>query len=513
MFQISRWLSLYWFVLLPLVSWSATAFLYRVHRRNLGIHKISGWFLIALIANQVFVSLLILSVLYETGLWPPIGALFAGLVTGLAAYWASPRPPDSTHDGRRDIQSVVEMVKSTSIFLLAVAIGGYVLSQQVVRWAGFWWIIPALISPLLIISWAGKRPWLALLLLILIPLTFGWQAIQLNQALPPGQWSTPMTSASCSSTVQLDLDRKYAWCTDETTGQVYRFSPRTGLVYQGHQIEYGSQVFTANANQAWIMQNPVKGLVLVENESQMQIKINLARQGAVDREGRLWVIDVSGFLWVSMNGEQWNRMKAADGLLNNTANVIKISPDGSVWVGSVGGVSILSPGQSTWQHITRDDGLPGSVIGFAFGANGATWYLWETISAYQENRRWGVSRWQESRWKHVELGVQTGLDTPSSQHAVAVDDWGRVWFVAPSYKQHTNYLGVLTPDRGVVALYTLGPFHIVPRGFPIPGFHGVVDDGNGGIFLYNPEFAPLRHWRPDQEYQEYKPCSEPCIIA
>ena len=513
MFQFSHWIGIYWFVFIPSISWLATILHYRIHSRNHAVNKTSRWLLIALIANQVYVSLLITSSLFETVLWPAIGALFSALIVGFAAYRASSCIPRSLQGGLHTSQMISETEKSKIPFLLAVAISAYVLSQQVVRWPGLWLIMLALISPLLITPRLGKRLLLAPLMLMLIALAFGWQSLKLREALPPGRWDTPMTSASCSSTVQLDLDRQHAWCADEATGQVYRFSPRTGFVNQEHLVEYGSQAFTGNENKVWIMQNPVRGLVLVDNDSQFQVKINLARQGAVDQQGKLWVIDVSGFLWVSERGEEWNRIKATDGLLDNTANFVKVSTDGSVWIGSVSGVSILAPGQSIWRHITRNDGLPGSVIGFAFDTNGATWFLWEAISAYQENRRWGVSHWQGSQWKHFELGIKTGLDIPSSQHALAIDGLGRVWFVAPSYKQHTNYLGIITPYSGVIALYNLGPFDLIPTGFPIPGSHGVVDDGNGGIFLYNPTFAPIRHWRPDQKYPEYNPCPQPCMIA
>jgi streptogramin lyase len=311
----------------------------------------------------------------------------------------------------------------------------------------------------------------------------------------------------------MELDRDYAWCTQETTGQIYRFSPRTGFVDQEFHIAYGSQVLSGNETQAWIMQNPVRGLILVENGSQRQININLPRQGILDSEGRFWTIDVSGYLWVSSLGMEWKRVKVVDGLLDNTAEFVKIAPDGSVWVGSYGGVSILSPGRSDWRHITRSDGIPGTIMNVAFGADGETWYMWETHSDYQENQRWGVSRWDGYRWIQIELGAKTGLDMPSSQHAIAIDGMGRVWFVAPSYKLQTNYLGVITPHNGVIDLYLLNPFELSPRGYPVPGFHGIIEDGNGGIFLYDPTWVPVRHWRPDQEYQNYNPCPQPCTKA
>jgi streptogramin lyase len=513
MFQFSRWLSLYWFILLPLVSWLATAYLYRTHTRNRTDRRASRWLLVAFIASQIHVSLLIVSSRYEVAIWPPVGALVAALILALAVFCTSMYPAGSFQEGQPKLSRVMEIIKSTIPFLLAIVIGGYVLSQQEIHWPGMRLILLALISPLLITLRSRKRLWLTPLLLLLIVLVFGRQSLKLRGALPSGHWSTLMTGASCSSTVQLELDRKHAWCTDESTGQVYRFSPRTGFIDQGYHVEYGSQTFSANANQAWIMQNPLRGLVLVENGSQVQVKINLPRQGALDPEGRLWVIDVSGFLWVSRRGEEWTRIKAVDGLLDNTARFVKIAPGGSVWVGSYSGVSILSPGETNWRYITRSDGIPGTIIGIAFGANGETWYLWERISAYQENSRWGVSRWDGYRWIHIELGKKTGLDIPSSQNAMAIDGLGRVWFVAPSFKQHTNYLGVITPYNGVITLYTLGPFELAPRGYPVPGFHGLLEDGDGGIFLYSPTFAPIRHWRPSQEYREYKPCPQPCESA
>ena len=510
MFQFSHWLSLYWFILLPLVSLVATVLLFRVHLNRLTVHRTLRWLLVALSASQIYIGLLILSSRYETSIWPPLGALITALIVALASYRLSSNSAGSLQDGQPKLSRVIETIKYTIPFLIATGIGGYVLSQQNMRWPGLWLVLLALISPLLINSKPGKRIWLAPLVLMLIALLFGHQSLKMRVALPSGHWSTLITGASCTSTVQMEIDREHAWCTDETTGQVYRFSPRTGFVDQGFHVEYGSQAFSANVKQAWIMQNPVQGLVLVEDDSQVQVKINLPRQGALDTEGRLWVIDVSGFLWVSIRGEEWTRIKAVDGLLDNTARFVKVAPDDSVWVGSYSGVSILSPGESIWQHITRRDGLPGTIIGISFGTNGETWYLWETISAYQEDSRWGVSRWDGYQWIHIELGKRTGLDIPSSHHAMAIDGLGRVWFVAPSFKQQTNYLGIITPHSGVIALYILSPFELAPRGYPVPGFYGVLDDGDGGIFLYTPTFAPIRHWRPDREFKEYKPCLQPC---
>jgi hypothetical protein len=488
--------------------------------------------LLALAATQVNIGFLIANSYYETAIWPASGALIAVLVMVIANHFTSanvkPKPPSSLLDDmpytldqidrdqaiRQGIQKILRTFHNLIPFIPGVVIIVYVLIHQVERWSGLWLIAAAYLSPWFVATLRRKHLRLATSSLIFIALAFGLHAIGLRQELPPGQWITPMTSASCTSSVLLDLDRKTAWCADEKTGWVYQFMPISGIVDQGLFVDNGSQAFAGNESRVWVKQNPLRGLVLVENGQQTQIKINLARQGNVDREGRLWVIDVTGMLWVNEHDGEWKRLKASDGLLDNTANVVKTSPDGSVWVGSIGGVSRLVAGTTEWQVVLRSDTLPGLVKDFVFTADGKVWYLWETATAYQDRVRWGVSFWQKFHWSHIELGAKTGLDYPPSDHAVAIDGLGRVWFMAPSYIQKNNYVGILEPSSGLISLYLLGPFDTSPgEGFPIPGFNGVIDDGNGGIFLYNPKFSPLRHWRPSEEYHEYNPCLQPCTNA
>jgi sugar lactone lactonase YvrE len=488
--------------------------------------------LLALAATQVYVGFLIANSFYETAIWPAGGALLAVLVMVISNHFASasikPNLPSSILDDmpntldqvdrdqaiRQRIQKIFLAFRNIAPFIPGVVIIAYVLIHQVERWPGLWLIAAAYLSPRFVAPCGRKHLRLTTSSLILIALAFGLHAIRLRRELPPGQWITPITSASCTSSILLDLDRKTAWCADENKGWIYQFMPISGIVGQGLFVDNGSQAFAGNDSRVLIKQNPLRGLVLVENGQQTQIKINLARQGNVDREGRLWVIDVTGMLWISEHDGEWKRLKASDGLLDNTANVVKTSPDGSVWVGSIGGVSRLVAGTTEWQVVLRNDVLPGLVKDFAFTPDGKVWYLWETATAYQDKVRWGVSFWQKFHWSHIELGAKTGLDYPPSHHAVAIDGLGRVWFVAPSYIQKNNYVGILEPSNGVISLYLLGPFDISPgEGFPIPGFNGVIDDGNGGIFLYNPKFSPLRHWRLDKVPEEYQPCIRPCEVA
>jgi len=535
MFQFSRWLSLYWFVLLPVTALLATASHYREQRR-VWQHKQHSprayrWMLLALAVNYLVMGLFIVSNFYETELWPPGGAFLVVIFIAVFQYRSSVvlqaapfiSPAHSLNSYSHHEYEVaawqwrfalMSVARRLVLFLLPLTICVYVLAQQAARRSRLWLITLPIITPLLITTRPrGRIWWVPALPLILISVTFGWHAFQLRRALPSGHWVTPITSASCSSTVQLDLDRRNAWCADEHTGRVYQFKPTTGIVGLELIVESGAEAFAADANQAWVLQNPIQGLIQVENGQQTQIKINLARQGTVDREGRLWVIDVSEALWVLEPGKEWRRLKASDGLLDNTANVVKTAPDGSVWVGSVGGVSRLESGSSEWRHVIHSDWLPGAVQDFAFSSDGKVWYVWEITSTYFNRVRWGVSNWQESRWRHIELGAKTELDIPASPNAIAIDGLGRVWFMAPSYIKKANFLGILEPNSGLISLYLVGPFDKAPGGFPIPGFYGVVDDGRGGIFLYNPVFAPLRHWRPGEVPNEYHPCLQSCENA
>jgi len=536
MFQFTRWLSLYWFILIPISSLLSAGFLFRNQRRKfqdvLVPGKVFGWVLLAFLTVQLIVVFLLINSFLEASIWPAVAALVSIPLLFLSHHFIHKNLHQNfkfqflrdsliglnkIEDGSHFSQIRLISLWAAQLFLPflpGVIIITYVLIHQVERWPGLWLIIIPYLAPILIATWKRKQLWLVSSALTLVSLVFGLHALKLKQTLPQGSWITPITSASCSSTVQLDLERKYAWCANEKTSLVYQFTPFTGFVDQGLFIANSSQTFAGNNSRILIMQNPLKGLVLVENGEQTQIKINYARQGTVDREGNLWVIDVTDTLWVSKADGDWKRLKAVDGLLSNTANVVKTSPTGSVWVGSIGGVNRLVEGATEWQIILRSGTLPGIVQDFAFTLEGEVWYLWEAASAYQERVRWGVSIWKDFQWKHIELGTETGLDYPTSPQAVAIDGIGRIWFVAPSYIQKTNFLGILEPRSGVISLYRIGPFDITPgEGFPIPGYNGVVDDGHGGIFLYNPAFEPLRHWKTNKEKDEYSPCIQPCGIA
>jgi len=79
------------------------------------------------------------------------------------------------------------------------------------------------------------------------------------------------------------------------------------------------------------------------------------------------------------------------------------------------------------------------------------------------------------------------------QNAMAVDATGRVWFTAVDPLRREKFLGILNQDGSLGMDPLTGPyFYREAR----PHLHGVVSDGYGGVYLYNGESEPLRHWQP-----------------
>jgi ligand-binding sensor domain-containing protein len=196
---------------------------------------------------------------------------------------------------------------------------------------------------------------------------------------------------------------------------------------------------------------------------------------------------------------QLRRLSSADGLLNNTANIVKVSPQGEVWVGSISGASVLRAGR--WQTYGAEAGVPGSVINFAFARTGEVWLMWQARPGYSPPANWGVSQLTtEGVQRHVELGALTGLEAPRTSDALAVDGEGRLWFVTQSILKREKFLGVADRE-GRVEIYSLGQF--ATSGLYQYGGNGlwqnsfgVMPDGAGGILLYNGDSHSWRRWRP-----------------
>jgi hypothetical protein len=372
----------------------------------------------------------------------------------------------------------------------------YIASVRPDRWPELASLALALLAPLLLIPY--RRYWLSPLLLALPVTLLLAQAVSLNPALPPGSWVTPVTGAPCNG--QLRVADHHAWCVNSLTGVVYQFDLGTGVVTLQARVFEAVRVFAANDERSWIQQNPARGLVEVDAGAATPVPVRNTYTGAADFENRLWAIDVGSELLVYAD-RQVIPLRSRDGLLNDTASTVKVSPGGDVWVGSIGGVSWLPAGETKWRTLDAQAGLPGAVRNLAFAPDrsGTVWLLWQT----RGGRSWGVIALAAdgALRDKVDLGALTGLEAPLPEDALAVDGRGRVWFVSQSILRREKFLGILTiKDEPALDLYSLGTFSMTGpyaygRGLWEDSF-GVAADGSGGIILFNGDSEPWRRWRP-----------------
>jgi sugar lactone lactonase YvrE len=514
---MGRWLSLYWTWLLPalavLAALSRLRYLRRAQRRGLIGPRAWRWMLVALAAAQSLIWLTQLALVYSTNFWLPSGGLLAVGLTLVALRAARA----DVHPGLRGFQrplprdglDLIERewwasraVPLRGILLTLPALGLllYIATHHPARWFEFALLGVSFTAPVWLIPY--RRLWAAPLLLAPPLVLLLGQALALRAALPAGNWAAPITGADCTGQMRVVAGSGQTWCVNALTGKVYQFDLSTGVVNLEAHVPEGARVFAANASSAWVQQIPARGLVRVGPDGIETIPVRSARSGAADEDNRLWVIDAGTELSLYA-GSQQTLLRSRDGLLNNTANVVKASPDGSVWVGSIGGVSVWRGGAAMWTTFDRGQGVPGAVINLAFAPDGAAWLLWQARPGYGALSDWGVSLLTaEGVTRHLELGPQTGLEAPRTEDALAVDGYGRLWFVTQSIPRREKYLGLAWPTpEAPVELYSLGQFAgIGPYTYGGNGLwqnsFGVAADGVGGILLYNGEAQPWRRWRP-----------------
>ncbi|MGH2522884.1 MAG: hypothetical protein ACRDH2_10315 [Anaerolineales bacterium] len=519
---MSHWISLYWAWLLPTLA--ALPALVRLrearaaYARGLVTARGWRWLLLALAAAQLLIGLTQLAVVYQTSLWLSVGGLPALGVMALALRAARakvhpglygfqrPLPRDGLELIERERQ--LSRLRRTPLrwrlrpwlsLLPAYSLLLYLALYHRERWPDFSLLALVATAPLLLIPF--RRGWLAPALLSLPVIILIGQGVSLRASLPPGGWATPVTGARCTGQVRVVRDAR-AWCANAWDRTIYQFDLQTGVLGLEARLPEAARVFAANARNGWIQQIPARGLIRVSAGAAETVRVLSAQAGAADAEDRLWVIDVGQELWL-YRAERRAPVRSEDGLLNNTASVVKVSPSGDVWVGSISGASWLRAGTEQWQTLDQEAGLPGAVINFAFAPDGAVWLLWRARPGYGASSDWGVSQLaQDGALHHLELGPQTGLEAPRSEDALAVDGLGRVWFVTQSIPRREKFLGLATPQGDAPAeLYSLGQFATTgPYAYGGTGLwqnsFGVVADGEGGILLYNGDAQPWRHWRP-----------------
>jgi hypothetical protein len=387
--------------------------------------------------------------------------------------------------------------------LPALAFLAWLVVTTPARWLDLALLALIVPSPLLLVPYRWQ--WLLPALLWLPLGALAARALALQPGLPAGWWLSPLAAAPCPALIRAEPGQPRAWCVDQEQ-YVHRLDARSGRVLGRWPVAEAARVFAAAPGAAWVQQVPARGLVrLAPGAAPQTVAVRSAVQGAADPSGRLWVIDVGQVLWVVEPGAEPRQLRAADGLLNNTAIVVQVSPRGDVWVGSIGGVSVLSAGAAldapgAWRTLGAAQGVPGAVLNLAFGPEATVWMLWTPRPGYSPGSDWGVSGLSpDGVFTHLPLGPRTGLDMPRAASPLAVDRHGRVWFVTQSIPLRTRTLGVAGHSPAdAPALYPLGLFPTTgPNAYPggaWPESYGVLPDGAGGIIVYTSAGQPWLRW-------------------
>jgi sugar lactone lactonase YvrE len=516
---MARWISLYWAWLLPALAMLATLArlydLHRAHQRGLITARGWRWMLAGVAAAQAVIWLAHRALTYQTNVWLPVLGLLANGVMLLALRAARAEIHPGLHGLQRPLpRDGLELIEHEERalrrrarlgwglrpwlpLLPAFSLLVYITLADVERWLALAALGMALAAPSLLTPY--RRLWILPLLLTPPLMLLAAQASIQSARLPPGDWAAPLTGARCTGQLRVAAGR--AWCVNALASMVYQFDLRTGVVNVEQRVPEGVRVFAANELRGWVQQSPARGLVIVDAHSVEPLRVLSAHTGAADDANRLWVIDVGMELSLFVEGEA-TPLRAKDGLLNNTANRVKVSPAGDVWVGSIGGVSWLPAGETHWRTLRREtSGLPGAVINFAFAPDGTVWLLWQARPSFGPRSEWGVSALRlDGSLLHIELGALTKLETPLLEDALAVDGLGRLWFATQSIPSREKLLGVVAVNAPTSPLIypqgrfaTSGPYAYGAGLWPYS--FGVVSDGEGGIILYD-SAAAWRHWRP-----------------
>ncbi len=188
-----------------------------------------------------------------------------------------------------------------------------------------------------------------------------------------------------------------------------------------------------------------------------------------------------------------------DGLPNHQARVVRVLRDRSIWIGFEDWASRQPADSEAWRTYGPEAGLEGAVMDIADGPDGTVWLL--RVNSSFSDHWWLSALRPDGSWLHVDMRQLTGLQPPRTRDAIAIDGWGRPWFIAYSTLDRSAFVGILDVDATrVESLNALGVFPKLAADRLFLGqradAHGLLSDGSGGVVLYNEDRDPVRHWRP-----------------
>ena len=463
----------------------------------------------------LYLSCIYLTIFYETAIWLSVLAILLSLIMLLLmrdAYvginpglngLTRPMPADGLILIQREQRSATRKTRwRWWIWRLAAAMPLISLVTAAALWEGrrgyVWFaIVLGSLAPVTILP--GRHTWRMPLLLTLAAGILAGQAITIRTQLPPGDWFTPWRGARCTNRISVNGDGT-AWCVNARNEQVYKFDVARGVVLETHSVSQAWDVLAATTESVWITSEHKSSFTQIHPGQSETIVDGYPNHGASVNK-QLWIVDGFSRLILYEDENPARHFTTHNGLLNSDVLTVETFPDGSLWVGSWGGVSRLVEPNFNWTRYRPDDEMDGPVVGITTTGDGMTWILHKP--SYVSTDWWLSRMFLDATWKHINLTDLTGMNALRSRNAIARDGLGRLWVAGFNIFDPTNnLLAILYPD-GSLALpvfslsrYAVPLFEPTPERLPHPDAHGVIADGNGGIYLYNGIREPLRHWRP-----------------
>ena len=140
----------------------------------------------------------------------------------------------------------------------------------------------------------------------------------------------------------------------------------------------------------------------------------------------LWI--ANGFVGrqgvLRFDGETWIRYTTDDGLVDNSASTVTVTPDGMVWVSTASGISRFDG--ETWATFTSEDGLISNLVQFVIAAPSGTIFAFTDKGvSYFDGKIWATYiEFETSNWGLVVIDYEDALWLSSGWRIYCLDRKG-----------------------------------------------------------------------------------------